>query len=170
MKRLTLPLIAAAGLALSACASLAPYGPQSSPNGQGYVEQRIESNRFRVTYNGVGAPGPVADLALLRAAELTLSQGYDWFEVTQRWTDGRLDSAGGVRPSVSIGAGSSNYRGRYGGYRSSGVGVGVGLNFSGPSPTSTSFEVVMGNGQTPDRPNAYNAASVRDSLGWRTAP
>ena len=57
MNRLTLPLIAAAGLALSACASLAPYGPQMSPNGQGYVEQRIESNRFRVTYNGVGAPG-----------------------------------------------------------------------------------------------------------------
>jgi hypothetical protein len=170
MKRLTLPLIAAAGLALSACASLAPYGPQTGANGQGYAEQRIESNRYRVTYNGVGAPGPVADYALLRAAELTLGQGYDWFEVTQRWTDGRLDSAGGLRPSVSIGAGSSSYGGRYGGYRSSGVGVGVGLNFSGPSPTSTTLEVVMGNGERPDRPNAYDASSVRDSLGWRAAP
>ena len=143
MNRLTLPLIAAAGLALSACASLAPYGPQMGPNGQGYAEQRIESNRFRVTYNGVGAPGPVADYALLRAAELTLAQGYDWFEVTQRWTDGRPDSAGGLRPSV---------------------GVGVGLNFSGPSPTSTTLEVVMGNGETPDRPNAYDARGVQDSL------
>jgi hypothetical protein len=169
MNRLTLPLIAAAGLALSACASLAPYGPQTGPNGQGYVEQRIESNRFRVTYTGVGAPGPVADYALLRAAELTLAQGYDWFEVVQRWTDGRLDSAGGMRPSVSIGAGSSRYNGRYGSYRSSGVGVGVGLNFSGPSPTSTSLEVVMGNGDRPDRPNAYDAQGVQDSLGWRTA-
>lgn len=163
MNRLTLPLIAAAGLALSACASLAPYGPQMGAGGQGYVEQRIESNRFRVTYNGVGAPGPVADYALLRAAELTLAQGYDWFEVTQRWTDGRPDSAGGVRPSVGVGYGSS----RYGGYRSSGVGVGVGLNFSGPSPTSTTLEVVMGDGERPDRPNAYDASDVRDSLGWR---
>jgi len=163
MNRLTLPLIAAAGLALSACASLAPYGPQMGAGGQGYVEQRIESNRFRVTYNGVGAPGPVADYALLRAAELTLAQGYDWFEVTQRWTDGRLDSAGGLRPSVGVGYGSS----RYGGYRSSGVGVGVGLNFSAPSPTSTTLEVVMGNGERPDRPNAYDASDVRDSLGWR---
>ncbi len=170
MNRLTLPLIAAAGLALSACASLAPYGPQMGAGGQGYAEQRIESNRFRVTYNGVGAPGPVADYALLRAAELTLAQGYDWFEVTQRWTDGRLDSAGGMRPSVSIGAGSSSYGGRYGSYRSSGVGVGVGLNFSGPSATSTTLEVVMGNGETPDRPNAYDASDVRDSLGWRAAP
>ena len=129
MTRLTLPLIAAVGLALSACASLAPYGPQTGPGGQGYAEQRIESNRFRVTYNGVGHPGPVMDMALLRAAELTTAQGHDWFEVTQHWTDGRPDSAGGLRPSVSIGAGSS----RYGGYSASGVGVGVGIDLSGPS-------------------------------------
>ena len=164
MSRLTLPLIAAAGLVLSACASLAPYAAQTGPGGQGYAEQRIESNRFRVTYNGVGAPGPVMDMALLRAAELTTAEGYDWFEVTQRWTDGRLDSAGGMRPSVSIGAGSSSYGGRYGNYRSSGVGVGVGLNFSGPSPTSTTLEVVMGRGSRPDRPNAYDARSVQDGL------
>ena len=164
MNRMSLPLIAAAGLALTACASLAPYGPQMGPGGQGYVEQRIESNRFRVTYNGVGAPGPVADYALLRAAELTTAQGYDWFEVTQRWIDGRPDSAGGLRPSVGVGYGSSSYGGRYGEYRSSGVGVGVGLNFSGPSPTSTTLEVVMGNGETPDRPNAYDARGVQDSL------
>ena len=160
MTRFTLPLIAAAGLALSACASLAPYGAQMSPGGQGYAEQRIESNRFRVTYNGVGAPGPVADMALLRAAELTTSQGYDWFEVTQRWIDGRPDSAGGMRPSVGVGYGSS----RYGGYSASGVGVGLGLNFSGPSPTSTTLEVVMGNGARPDRPDAYDARGVQDAL------
>ncbi|MBA4805487.1 MAG: hypothetical protein H2038_12635 [Brevundimonas sp.] len=164
MKRLTLPLIAAAGLALSACASLAPYGPQSSPGGQGYTEQRIESDRFRITYYGVGAPGPVADLALLRAAELTLAQGHDWFEVTQRWTDGRPDSAGGLRPSVGVGYGSGRSSGRYGSYSSSGLGVGVGLNFSGPSPTSTTLEVIMGDGARPDRPNAYDARGVQDSL------
>lgn len=165
MNRLTLSVIAAAGLAVSACASLAPYGPQVGPNGQGYVEQRIESNRYRVTYNGVGDPGPVSDYALLRAAELTTTQGYDWFEITQRWIDGRPDSAGGFRPSVGVGYGSGRYSGRYGSYRSSGVGVGVGLNFSGPSPTSTSLEIVMGNGSRPDRPNAYDAREVRDSLG-----
>ena len=76
-----------------------------------------------MTYNGVGAPGPVADYALLRAAEVTTENGYDWFEVTQRWIDGRPDGAGGVRPSVSVGAGT----GRYGGWSSSGVGVGLGL-------------------------------------------
>ena len=164
MNRLkTLGFIAAATLAISACASLAPYGPQTAPNGQGYSEQRIESDRYRVSYNGVGAIGTVADYALLRAAELTLENGYDWFEVTRSWTDGRPDGAGGFRPSVSIGAGSS----RWGGYRSSGVGVGVGLNFSGPSPTSTEIEVLMGRGERPDRPNAYDARGVRDSIRAR---
>lgn len=164
MNRLTLPLIAAAGLALSACASLAPYGAQTTAGGQGYAEQRIESDRFRVTYNGVGAPGPVADMALLRAAELTRSQGHDWFEVIQSWTDGRPDSAGGVRPSVNIGFGSSRYGGRYGSYGRSGLGVGVGLDFAGPSRTSTTLEVLMGSGPRPDRSYAYEARAVMDSF------
>ena len=160
MKRLTFSLIAVSALALSACASLAPYGPQQSAGGQGFNEQRIESDRFRVTYNGVGAVGPVADRALFRAAQLTVDQGYDWFEVTQRWIDGRPDSAGGVRPSVSIGAGS----GRYGGWSTSGVGVGLGFDLSGPQPTSTTLEIVMGRGAKPDRPDAYDARRVQDAI------
>lgn len=168
MKRLAiLPILAASALTLSACASLAPYGAQTGPGGQGFTEQRIESNRYRVNYYGVGAPGPVADFALLRAAELTTQEGYDWFEVTQRWIDGRPDSAGGVRPSVGVGYGSSRSSGRYGSYSSSGVGVGLGLNFSGPSPTSTTLEVLMGRGQRPDRPQAYDARGVQDSIRAR---
>lgn len=160
MRRL-LPALLATGLILGGCASLAPYGPQGGPGGQGYSEQRIERDRWRVTYNGVGAPGPVADLALRRAAELTLSEGYDWLQVTQRYVDGRPDSAGGFRPSVAVGYGSSNY----GGWRTSGTGVGVGLNFSGPSPTSTVLEVRLGRGSRPDAAEAYDARDVLGALG-----
>lgn len=159
--RPTLIAVTAAALVLAGCASLAPYGPQMRPGGQGFVEQRIEADRFRVSYNGVGAPGPVADLALRRAAELTLAQGGYWFEVTQRYIDGRPDSAGGVRPSVSIGAGS----GRYGGWSTSGVGVGVGLDLSGPQPTSTTLEILIGRGDRPDRREAYDAREVLRALG-----
>ena len=158
-----LAVVAVVMLAMGGCASLAPYGPQMGQGGQGYSEAPIESNRYRVTYNGVGDPGPVADYALLRAAELTQAQGYDWFEVTQRWTDGRPDPRGGVRPTVSIGAGT----GRYGGYSSSGVGVGLGLNLTGPGATSTTLEIVMGRGEKPDRPQAYDAREVTRALGWR---
>ena len=160
-------LIATAALSLTACALLAPYGPQGGPRGQGYAEQRIERDRYRVTYNGVGAPEPVADLALLRAADLTMEQGYDWFEVTQRYIDGRPDSAGGVRPSVSFGYGAGS--GRYGGYRYSGSGtsVGIGLDISGPSPTSTVLEVRLGRGAVPERGEVYNAREVRSALSGR---
>ena len=160
MKRLAIALTGLSALALTACASLAPYAAQRGSGGQGYSEQRIETNRYRVTYNGVGAAGRVADWALVRAADLTTEQGYDWFEVTQSSTDGRPGGAGGVSPSVSIGGGSS----RYGGYSASGVGVGVSLNFSGPQPTSTTLEVVMGRGPKPDSPYAYDARSVQGSI------
>lgn len=162
-RRSGLAVAAAAVLTLGACASLAPYGPQMGQGGQGYIETPIEANRYRVTYNGVGDPARVADYALLRAAELTLERGYDWFEVTQRWTDGRPDPRGGVRPSVSIGAGS----GRYGGYSTSGVGVGIGLNLTGPGATSTTLEVVMGRGTKPDSPHAYDARELARALGRR---
>jgi hypothetical protein len=160
-------LIAAVALSLTGCASLAPYGPQQGPRGQGYAEQRIESDRYRVSYNGVGAPGPVADMALLRAADLTIEQGYDWFVITQRYVDGRPDSAGGFRPSVSVGIGSGS--GRYGGFRYSGIstGVDVGLNFQGPSPTSTVLEIRLGRGTRPDGAEAYDAREVRYSLSGR---
>ena len=162
-KVFALSAASASALALTACASLAPYGPQMGPRGQGYAEQQIETNRYRVSYDGVGAAGPVADRALYRAAQLTTERGYDWFEVTQRWIDGRPDSAGGVQPNVSIGAGG----GRYGGWSTSGVGVGVGLNLSGPSATSTTLEIVMGRGQKPERAEAYSARGVIESIGHR---
>lgn len=160
-KAAALAVIMTSALSLAACASLAPYQPMQNGRGQGYSEQQIEQNRARISYSGVGDPRRVADRALYRAAQVTLNQGYEWFEVTQSWTDGRPDSAGGIRPNVAISGGS----GRYGGYRSSGLGVGVGLDLSGPSATSTTLDVVMGRGEMP--PQAYTARGVLDSLGPR---
>jgi len=48
-----------------------------------------------------------------------------------------------------------------------GVGVGLGLNISGDQPTSTVMEIRTGDGPRPDRPEVYDARSVRDSLGAR---
>ncbi|NBB51414.1 hypothetical protein GVN24_24320 [Rhizobium sp. CRIBSB] len=154
-------LVVSTALALSACVSLAPYGPARTPTGQGYVEQRIETTRWRVTYRGVGARSEVADRAFRRAAELTIAQGFDWFEVTQSVSGGRSDADGGLQPSVSIGAGT----GRYGGLSTSGVGVGIGLNFSGPHPTSTTIEIVLGRGTRPERATTYAAREVLAAPG-----
>lgn len=164
MKRFSLVTFTATamilGAGLSGCTTLAPYGQQRGVSGQGYSEQRIEDDRYRVSYNGVGDASRVIDFALARASDLTLNHGYEWFEVVRSWTDGHPNSAGGIRPSVSIGGGT----GSYGGYRSSSMGVGLGLNITGPQPTSTTLEIIMGRGPKPNRANVYDAESVQRSI------
>lgn len=159
MRRLL--IILAASAALGACATAAPYGPAASAGGQGWTLQPIENDRWRVAYRGLGPPEQVYDYALLRAAELTLERGYEWFEVDERGIDAGYP--GGARPSVGIGGGTS----RWGGYRSSGVGVGVGVNLSPGAPSTVVLEVRLGRGARPDRPNAYDAADVQRTIGPR---
>ncbi len=90
--RKTPVLMAVAGaLVLGACATSAtPYQP-AGLNGVrgGYSEQRLENNRFRVSFagNSVTDRDKVEMSLLLRAAELTVENGYDWFQTVERATD-----------------------------------------------------------------------------------
>lgn len=81
-------LIAACALTMTACASTPDYREAASSGGEGYSTQQIEGNRYRVSYTGDSndSAEQVRDRALLRAAELTLEQGGDWFEVTNSTT------------------------------------------------------------------------------------
>lgn len=86
----TLLLVAAATLTLGACATATPYAPVGF-NGQrgGYAEQRLETDRYRVSFSGnsVTSREQVEMSLLLRAAELTTENGFDWFSTTNRATD-----------------------------------------------------------------------------------
>ena len=86
MKRI---VFASALLVLAACASGPSYQPQSSANAQGYSEQMIEKDRWRVRYTGSSrmTSAQVQDYALMRAAELSLANGAQWFQVVQSDTD-----------------------------------------------------------------------------------
>jgi hypothetical protein len=161
MTRLILGL--AAALALSACAT-APtlYQPSAGPQAIGYSDYRIEPGRYRITFRGgPGAPPQqISDYALLRAADLAIADGYDWFRVADRFMEGRPDNG----PRVSLGVGGMSFG------RHSAVGVGVGQGFSlggGPSVAST-IEVVMGKGERPRGQDIYDARALRQSLGERT--
>lgn len=153
MKRLLGTL---AFVVLAACAS-APtkYAPALKSDDMGYREQRLEQERFRVTFRAnADLKGPqVEDMALRRAAELTTQNGYDWFTVVTRSTD--LVS-GSYRPSgPTIGVGGST--GSFG----SGVGVGLGFNFGGDDRQyESTLEILMGKGPKPSDPNAYDARTV----------
>lgn len=161
MARLVVPALAA--LTLAACAT-APtvYQPALGPAAVGYSEYRIEPGRYRITFRGgPGAPvQQVADYALLRAADLALAEGYDWFRVADRYTRQTGEGSG---PRVSIGGG-----GGPGPFRS-GVGVGVGTSFNlggGPALTQT-IEVLMGKGARPGDRDVYDAREVRKAIGAR---
>ena len=162
MPRLILAAVSA--LALAACATPPTlYQPAAGPRAVGYTEYRIEPGRYRITFRGgPGAPPQqVSDYALLRAADLAIADGYDWFRVADRFMEGRPDGS----PRVSLGMGSASY----GHHSSVGVGVGVGsISLGGGPSVASTIEVVMGRGERPRGADIYDARALRQSLGQRT--
>ena len=159
MKRLAVATVAVS-LALSACVT-APtlYQASNGPQTVGYSEYRIEPGRYRITFRGgPGAPPQqVADYALLRAADLAVAEGYDWFQVADRFSEGRPDTG----PRIGVGLGGGDFG------RRSGVSLGLGTSFNlggGPAIAST-LEVVMGRGERPRGADSYDARALRRSLG-----
>ncbi len=79
--------LASTALVVAACAGPTPYQPRD--RGYGYAEQKLESNRFRVSFSGNSSTPreTVENYLLYRAAELTLAQGYDHFVLAAKDTD-----------------------------------------------------------------------------------
>ncbi|NWG93283.1 MAG: hypothetical protein HXY21_12390 [Parvularculaceae bacterium] len=159
MRRL---IIGAAALALAACATAVGTEYAAADRaGYGYASTRIEGDRFRVSFAGDGATpaSVVEDYALLRAAEIALENGYDWFRVVGRSLDER--EKGGVGIGAGVGGGGRN------------VGVGVGGNIGkvGARKFYTSnLEVLYGKGAKPegdDRGEVYDARSVIETIRAR---
>lgn len=150
-------------LALSACATTPFYAPASGPGRPGYSDQRIEQDRFRVTYRADGAADArlVENYALLRAGQVTLNAGYDWFIVDRRNLD-RGSSYSGPRASIGVGGGSFGRRSGVG------VGVGIGLPLGGGGDAgralSSTLDIRLGRGPKPDSADAYDARQVVHSL------
>jgi hypothetical protein len=75
-------------VALGGCAGPTPYQPSTSLSGSsgGYSEQRLASDRYRVTFagNSMTSRETVENYLLYRAAELTVQQGYEWFIMADR--------------------------------------------------------------------------------------
>ena len=68
---------------LAACSSQPAYRAAQG-NGFGYSEQQISDNYYRVSFKARGDDnGKARAYAMRRAAELTQTQGYDWFVIVQ---------------------------------------------------------------------------------------
>lgn len=168
-------LAAVSGLALclTACASAPDYREASASGAQGYSTQKIEANRWRVSYTGDErqSAAEVRDLALRRAAELTLQQGADWFETVGEETTSdtdtktRFEDRGFETDTVyerDCGLLGCTTRARpittYGGV-------------DPVSETSTVFDhsmtIIIHNGLKPlDNPNAYEASQTAKNLAY----
>ena len=154
----TILTVALIPLLLAACES----APNPYPNGPGFYETKIEQDRYRITYraNGRMTRDRVEDFTLLRAADLTLGQGYDWFRVVSK--GGAVDHGGGG-PTLSLGTGSTSF----GRHSAVGVGVGTSFNLGGPPAQALTMEIQMGKGEVPNDREAYDAADVARTVRAR---
>ena len=151
--RIALPALLA--LTLGACASTGPtlYAP-AMDGGYGYSERRIEQDRYQVRF-AAGADMSIAeteDLALRRAAQLTLDEGGDWFLVVQRSREGNDRDPVSVGTSASYSTGSRGFSSR---------GIGLGIRFDGSAGQKTAMvEILIRSGTRSDDANAYDARDV----------
>lgn len=158
MKRILFSCFVA--LSLAACAT-APtvYQPAATAQDMGWRSTKIEADRYRVSFraNPDLKRDQVEDMALRRAAEITLADGYEWFRVVSRNTElvGGRDRGG-----TSVGVGGSS--GSYG----SSVGVGIGFDLSPDSRRyEAALEILLGRGAKPDGADVYDARSVLNRTG-----
>lgn len=156
MKRLALAAFALALTSSLAACTTPPtvYQPAATASAMGWRQTRIETDRYRVSFrSNADLKGPqVEDLALRRAAEITLADGYQWFRVVTRNTEQVSGRRGG---GTSVGVGGST--GSYG----SGVGVGVGFDLSPDTRQyESSLEILLGKGAKPSEANAYDAQQI----------
>jgi hypothetical protein len=147
-----------AALALAGCATATPYQPLKG--GEGYSEQKLEPNRYRIVFtaNSSTPRQKTQDYVLLRAAELTLDQGYDYFVLTGQSTGREPRSS-----AFSVGLGGFSFGG------GGGVGGGVGVGTGGGGGDYTQLaDIVMFKGAKPENdPNAFDARAVKENLAKR---
>ncbi len=169
---LTLLLIGSATL-LSACSTLST--PRSFAELGKYDQFRLNSNIFRVTYQSrsESTAARAEEIALLKAAQVTVQNGFRYFEIT----DKLLPSD---QPNVIVASPMFNYYGSfgyYGGYGRypfrHGFGYGYDYPFYGPNYYTVPQKVIVSytinctNTAKPDQSQQYDATIILASLGQR---
>ncbi|MEX0739996.1 MAG: hypothetical protein WD071_11700 [Pseudohongiella sp.] len=89
---------------LTACASQPDYRAADG-RGYGYTDQQLSGDQYRINFKARGDnTGLAMDYAMLRASELTMENGYDWFDIASRDT---LVDRERIEPGMSAGVGAT---------------------------------------------------------------
>ncbi|MGH8529391.1 MAG: CC0125/CC1285 family lipoprotein [Nevskiales bacterium] len=158
MNRFRLSIVSATALVLAACSTATPYRPLE--DGYGYSERKVESNRYSVTFAGNSrTKRPVVeDYLLYRAAEVTLSSGYDYFVLAKQDTE-----ADTRFHNTFVDYGGFGYY-RFGPRFGTGVGVGVGTT-SSTTEYEGQADIVMYKGKKlPKDVRAFDAREVKANI------
>jgi hypothetical protein len=166
MKKLIVAAAAVMALGgLAACTTATPYQPltKSAAESGGYSEFKVERDRWRVTFKGnsMTSRQTVETYLLYRAAELTVDQGYDWFETVERHTERQSQTY--VEPFGPYGYGWRPYwryhRRGFGSFWANDIDVQTIRQYE------ASTEIVMHHGPKPaDHTRAFDARDVLSSL------
>lgn len=174
----------ALSLGVAACATPTPYQPnvRGTAASGGFSELRLEQNRFRVNFQGnsLTSRETVEGYLLFRAAELTVQNGFDWFEIVERDVDRQTRTY--VEPDPFY----RPWYGAYGFWRPSWRYYGRGFGWRGWDPFwgdpfwadrvdvrtverfEASAEILMGRGPKPgENVRAFDARAVIDNLRSR---
>jgi len=162
MRSLSLLSLAVGAAALAACTTPpTPYGPALIDQ-YGYTDQKIEQDRFRVTFAGNSKTDreQVENYLLFRAAEVTLQNGYDHFVIAKDETETLI-----TYRTNTLGTGFSPYG--YFGFHHGGAGAAGSDSTARPIPSyEASAVIVARKGEKPDEDvNAYDARAVIESIG-----
>lgn len=156
-------LVIGAALLLAACATPTPY-QSATADKYGYAEQPLEDNRYRVTFKGNRATSreTVENYLLLRAADLTLERGGDYFRVVEK----SIERSGRYYTTGFPGFG---HHGHFGGFHHGLHGRGFGgyghVTTSRSDRYSAYANITLHTGEDPeDDAQAYDASQVRERL------
>tara|TARA_B100000953_G_C17948922_1_gene399324 strand:- start:275 stop:796 length:522 start_codon:yes stop_codon:yes gene_type:complete len=160
-------------LVMAGCANQPDYR-QAQKGGFGYTESKLSDTQYRVHFKAKGSDkGKAMDYAMLRAAEVTLLEGYDWFVVTDRET--LVD-----KETVQI-TPTAGFSQRYARVTDCGVltcrtsyhpttqfETGVFVGGSQKSEIESILSIELGKGTRPSSATSFDAREVRDNLQPKT--
>jgi hypothetical protein len=156
---------------ICACASSPDYVAADHAEDYGHYSRKISENRYRVSFNGSRHTSlqESRDYALLRAAELTLAEGNDWFQIVDRET--AMIETVRQEPHMAVGFERTRYVERNCGLvacsRRTWPATYSHVQFDNSRPTSRHshyLEILMGSGEMPHDGNYYDARSVVKSI------
>lgn len=166
----TIMIFLSVTMLLAGCASQPDY--RAAIDGSaGHSEQKISDDRYRVQFKiHSNSVADATDFALLRSAQLTQREGFDWFLVTSKET---FIESTKMQPASSVGVTQSRETVRQCGlltcenYQRPSTRMDAAISIGSQNErkeVQTVLDIRMGKGMKPND-DSYNAQDVVDNLG-----